>query len=97
MSQDAIQSLRDLSFKLERYNPSPAGASVIIRDHNCSVISTIAIGLGSCSNFIAEVNFAADALANKGSSHPPGHVMYSNVRPANLSIENQDLTYYRFK
>ncbi|OVA06440.1 Ribonuclease H domain [Macleaya cordata] len=141
-------------------NPGPAGAGVIIRDHNCSVIATIAKGLGNCSNFIAEVsaillgiewaaannklqiwvvsdsitaiksfaenkvpwfarnrwnsvrssfqnmtfshtyrevNFAADALANQGSSLPPGYVISGNGSPANLVIENQELTYYRFK
>ncbi|OVA11837.1 Ribonuclease H domain [Macleaya cordata] len=38
-----------------RRNPGQAGAGVVIRDHNAAVIETIAIGLGSCSNFVAEV------------------------------------------
>ncbi|OVA08039.1 Ribonuclease H domain [Macleaya cordata] len=38
-----------------RRNPGQAGARIIIRDHNSSTLATIAMGLGICSNFIAEV------------------------------------------
>ncbi|OVA01464.1 Ribonuclease H domain [Macleaya cordata] len=38
-----------------RGNPGQAGAGIIIRDHNSSTLATIAMGLGICSNFTAEV------------------------------------------
>ncbi|OVA08056.1 Ribonuclease H domain [Macleaya cordata] len=38
-----------------RGNPGPSGAGVILRDHTGNTIGAMSVGLGICTNFVAEL------------------------------------------
>ncbi|OVA06927.1 Ribonuclease H domain [Macleaya cordata] len=68
-----------------RGNPGAAGAGVIIRNHLSFVVATISQGLGSCSNYIAEVVAIVLGLEWAASNH---HSKIWVVSDSNLAIHS---------